>query len=308
MLIGQSPEIVKVKRIIREIAKTDSNVLILGEVGTGKKLAAQETHKRSKQKNRALVVVDCSALGNTVTEIDLLGQVYEGERGIERKIGLLEQANRGILYLENFGELSAEYQHKLYNIFKQGRFQKPGEEEFTSVYLRIFAGSTDVQLAQKDTIRRDLLSLVSDFTITIPPLRERKQDIPLLFSHFIETMYEETGRDLPAVNAELFDSLMEYDWLGNVQEFIKALKNVVRMSPEGELAVDYLPFEMKRHPFEFLKDRELPEAVGEVERYLIRKALRRFAGNQSKAANSLNVSEAALRYKMKKYGFNRKAF
>ncbi|MBN1782590.1 sigma-54-dependent Fis family transcriptional regulator [bacterium] len=308
MFVGQSPQSTKVKRLIREIAKTDDHVLFVGEVGTGKKHAAMEIHERSKQKNRPFVVLNCTAAGDAISEADILGEISEGKMGVERKIGLLEQAHKGILYLENVQDLSEEYQLKLFNIIKEGRFQKPGDNKFTEVSLRVFSASTDKSLDKKGGFRKDLLALISTFVVNIPKLSDRRQDIPFLFTHFLEESCREFNHELPAVPAELFESMMEYDWRGNVHELKNAIRNLVLMSPEGTLSVEYLPFEVKHHPFETLVGKELPDAISEVEGYLIKRALARFAGNQTKAAHALNVSEAALRYKMKKYHLTRKAF
>jgi DNA-binding NtrC family response regulator len=308
MLVGQSPQILKIKRMIRECAKTDDNVLIIGEVGTGKKLVAQEIHQRSKQKNKSFVTVNCTAIGDTITEMDLFGEVKEGSHSIERKIGLFEQAKKGTLYLENFDELMSDYQQKLFNILHEKRVKKAGDNEFSDVTFRIIATTTDKDITKLDSMRKDLLSLISKFTIHIPPLKERKQDIPSLFTSFLEQYCDEYNHEIPPVPADLFESLMEYEWSANVEELKNATRNLVLMSPEGQLSMQYLPFEYKKHPFEFLEGRELPDAMMEVERYLIKKALRRFAGNQTKASHALNVSEAALRYKMKKYDLSRKTF
>ncbi|MBN2105548.1 sigma-54-dependent Fis family transcriptional regulator [bacterium] len=308
MFVGQSPHSMKIKKLIREVAKTNDNSLLTGEVGSGKQHAAREIHNRSKQKNRPFVVLNCTAVGDTITETDILGHVSEGNLGVERKIGILEQAHKGILYLENVQDLPPGFQQKLFNIITEGRFQKPGEKKFIQVTLRIFSATTDLELSKRESFRKDLLSLLNPFVIPIPKLSERKQDIPLLFTHFLEQYCQEYDKELPAVPAELFESMMEYHWRGNVQELKNAIRNLVLMSPEGSLSVEFLPFEVKHHPYENLVGKELPDAISEVEGYLIKRALSRFAGNQTKAAHALNVSEAALRYKMKKYGLTRKAF
>jgi DNA-binding NtrC family response regulator len=308
MLHGQSPEIMTVKRMIREIAKTGNNALIIGEVGSGKERTAREIHNRSNQKNRPFIVLNCTAIGDTITESDLYGETVEGERGLERKIGILEQAKNGILYMNDVDELKPEFQQKFLNIIREKRFRRSGEETAVESDFRILSATEDENLVKNSSFRGDFLSMLNTFTIHVPPLRKRKQDIPTLFTHFLETFCEEFNREIPTVPSELFESMMEYEWRGNVQELETAVRNLVLMSPEGQLSIEYLPFEIKKHPFEFLDDRDLPEAVSEVEKYLIRKALQKFAGNQTKAAHALNVSEAALRYKMKKYGMSRKAY
>ena len=308
MLIGQSPEMKTVKRLVREVAKTGDNALIIGEVGAGKKLTALEIHKRSREKNRPFVILNCTAVGDTITDEDLFGAKIDGPKGVERKIGIFEQAKRGILYLENVDELNPDHQLRFLNIFKERKFPKPGEKKFGEVDFRIIAGTTNDKIMEKKDFRTDLLTLLNSFVIHVPPLMKRKQDIPYLFTHFVEEFCEEFNHEVPPVPAEIFESLIEYDWRGNVIELRNTVRNLVLMSPEGELSIEYLPFEIKKHPFESLLGKDLPEAVSEVEKFLIRKSLRKFAGNQTKAARSLNVSEAALRYKMKKYGYSKKAY
>ncbi|MBN2030333.1 sigma-54-dependent Fis family transcriptional regulator [bacterium] len=308
MIIGQSPQAMKVKKMIREIAKTDDNALIIGEEGSGKQFIAKEIHNRSRHKNRPFIVLNCTAVGETITEADLFGEKIEGPMGVERKVGLLEQAKKGLLYLENVHELKTEYQLKFINVLKERKFQKLGEKAFIEANFRVIASTTEENISKMDTFRKDLLSMLNTFTMIIPSLKKRKQDIPIFFIHFLQEYCAEFGHEVPPVPAELFESLMEYEWPGNIHELQNAVRNLVLMSPEGTLSIEYLPFEVKRHPFEILDDHELPDAVGEIEKYLIKKSLRRFAGNQSKAARVLNISEAALRYKMKKYGLTRKAF
>lgn len=305
MFVGQSPETMKIKKLIREVAKTEDNALIIGEIGTGKKLAAKEIHVRSHQKNKPFIVLNCTSLGDTVTDGDLLGSKVEGPSGVERKIGLLEQAKKGFLYMDNIQDLKPDYQEKLFNILKEKKFQSPDQKGFTEVTFRVIAASTDKTIGKNGHFRKDLLSLFDAFTIPIPPLRDRKQDIPFLFTHFLEEHCTENQRDVPPIPADLFESLMEYDWRGNVRELRNAVRNLVLMSPEGTLSAEYLPFETKKHPYENLVGKELYDAISDVEKYLIKSALQRFAGNQTKAAHALNISEAALRYKMKGYGLSK---
>ncbi len=307
-MIGPSPEMTTVRRMIREIARSDDPALIIGEVGSGRNLAAREIHRRSRQAGKPFIVLKCSAVGHTITDADLYGQKPPGPRGTERKPGLFEQAKEGILYMDNIHELPEAYQQQLINICAKKQFRRVGDEEFTKAEFRILAATTDEKIAYRDDFRKDLLALLSTFTLQIPPLRKRKQDIPYLFTHFLENYCEEMNKPLPPVPADLFESLIEYDWRGNVLELENAVRNLVMMSPEGRLSMEYLPFEIKKHPFEFLEDKDLTDAVSEVEKYMIRRTLQKFAGNQTKTAKALNVSEAALRYKMKKYGYSRKSF
>lgn len=308
MLIGQSPQIQAVRKLIREIAKTDENTLIIGDVGVGKKLAAREIHRRSRQKNRPFVILNCTAIGDTIMDADLFGEKTDAPGAVERKLGLVEQANRGILYMENIDELNPEYQLKFTSMFKENKFRKSGEEAFVAIDIRVIASTTNERINEKEDFRKDLLSILTPFIMNIPPLKKRKQDIPLLFNHFLEEYCGASGRGIPPVPTEIFDSIMAYDWNVNVLELQNTVRNLVLMSPEGRLSIEYLPFEIKKHPFEFLEGRDLNDAVAEVERYLIGRTLRKFAGNQTKAAKALNISEAALRYKMKKFGLSKKIY
>lgn len=308
MFIGQSPETSRIKKMIREAGKTNDPVLIAGETGSGKELAAREIHERSKQKNRPFVTLNCAAIGDTLDESDLFGATIEGPRGVERKIGLIEQAKKGIIYLENLQDLNEVYQQKFMNMISEKKYKQTSTQKILDFDVRIIAATTEMELGKNKSFRKDLLTALNGFTINIPPLRKRKQDIPYLFMHFLKEFCDEFKNEIPSVPSDLFESLMEYEWHGNITELKNAVKNLVLMSPEGSLSVEYLPFEVIKHPFEYLVGKDLPEAVSEVESYLIRKSLQRFAGNQTKAARALSVSEAALRYKMKKYGLSKKAF
>jgi DNA-binding NtrC family response regulator len=308
MIIGQSPEMVAIKHMIRQIPKTGEPILIVGEAGAGKEHVARQIHHLSDRKNRPFVILNCTAVGDTLTDADLYGESVESANSVQRKIGLIEQAHKGMLYLDRVDELNATFQLKLVNLIRGKKIRRPGDNSIQSVDIRIIAGTENPDLGSNRLLRSDLFALLSKFTLNLPSLRERKQDIPTLFSHFLEHFCREYKRPLPMVPAELFESLMEYDWRGNVQELKNAVRNLVVMSPEGSLSLEYLPFEIKKHPFEFLEDRDLPQAISEVEKYLIHKALQRFAGNQTKAAKALKISEAALRYKMKKYRLSRETF
>ena len=182
------------------------------------------------------------------------------------------------------------------------------EKSVIDTDFRVYSSAMNPRIINNTAFRKDLLMVLNTYYLSLPPLRYRKQDIPDLFTHYLKTLCEENKKSIPPVPAEIFESLIQYDWHGNVQELIQSVRHLVMMSPEGKLCVEYLPFEIKKHPFEVLENRDLSEAVTEVEMYLIRKSLHRFSGNQTRAAQALNVSEAALRYKMRKYGILKTMF
>jgi len=305
MIIGHNPEIMKIKKIVRDISLTDTNLLIIGQNGTGKEYIAREIHKRSKRRNRPFISLCCRDVGLTINDIDLYGSIAEEDNEIKRTIGLFEKVKGGTLYLDHLHELPAYYQKQFISIFTQKRFQKIGDSLYSQADFRIIGSTSDTQISTKKEFRNDLYSFISNVVITVPPLSQRKQDIPLLLYHFIKVFSKETECKLPSVSTMIFESLMEYSWPGNVSELKNTVKNLILMSPDEELSTEYLPFEIKKHPLEFLDKYKLKDAVAEVEYYLIKKNLQRFAGNQSKAARALNISEAAFRYKMKKFGLSK---
>jgi DNA-binding NtrC family response regulator len=302
-IVGNSPEAKRLKRAVRKLSKIDSNILIVGDTGTGKEFIARQIHLNSSRKNRPFVVLNCLALGHTVDKKDLYGEEREESGTIKRTIGILEKANRGVLFLDNLDETSEEYQFELLQIIREKKFRRIGGTENIFLDVRIISGSdTDMTPAiEAGKFRKDLFYLLKTLTIRVPPLKERKQDIPELFIYFLKKYCHENDLEIPAVPAELFESILEYDWKGNIRELKNCVENLVMMSPDGELSTEFLPFEIKRHPLDFLEVKNLKGVISEVETYLIKKALVKFAGNQVKAARLLGIPEATLRFKMKKY-------
>ncbi len=301
--IGNSPEARRVNKAIRKFSKVDKHVFIVGETGTGKEFVARQIHALSSRKNRPFVVLNCSALGNTIDEKELFGEEAEEAGTIQRTIGLLEKANHGTLYLDHVGDAPKDYQFELLQVLKEKRFRRIGGSENIPLDVRIIA-SNDREMepdVESGEFRKDLYYLLKSLSIVVPSLRERKQDIPELLIYFLKQYCSENNLEIPAVPAEIFESIIEYDWKGNIRELKNCVENLVMMSPNGELSTEFLPFEIKRHPLDFLEVKNLKGVISEVETYMIRKALTKFAGNQVKAAKLLGIPEATLRFKMKKY-------
>lgn len=303
MIIGQSPHIQKIKKYITQLAKINDPFLVIGEPGTGKKTIIKEVHEKSRQKKYPLIFLNCSSLENTITKTDLYTDRSKGNTG------LFEQVQKGTLCLENIDETPDSYQKLFFNLLKEKKYVNPFSEEKIDVTFRMVALTTNYNIKSgTHMIRKDLLSLLDNYTIIVPPLQERKQDIPLLFNYFLQEICKEQNRNLPDIPENLFESIIEYNWPGNIAELQKSVQNMVQMSPPHELDTSYLPFEVKKHPLEYMAEYNLSDAVNEVEKYLITKIMTRYAGNQTDAARALNISEGTLRYKMKKYGFDRKSF
>lgn len=302
-IVGNSPEAKRLNRAVKKLSKVDSNILIVGDTGTGKEFTARQIHLNSSRKNRPFVVLNCSALGHTIDKKDLFGEETEEAGTIKRTIGILEKANHGVLLLDNLCDCNSEFQFELLQVIREKKFRRIGGGENISLDVRfISTGDRDMtQDIESGKFRKDLFYLLKTLSIYIPPLKERKQDIPELFIYFLKKYCQENELEIPAVPAELFESILEYDWKGNVRELKNCVENVVMMSPPGELSTEFLPFEIKRHPLDFLEVKNLKGVISEVETYLIKKALGKFAGNQVKAARLLGIPEATLRFKMKKY-------
>jgi len=304
---GNSPEAKRINRAIKKFAKVESNILIIGDTGTGKEYTARTIHELSRRKNKPFVMVNCSALGYTLDRENLFGQEVELDGTIQRTIGLLERANNGVLFLDNINETSMEYQFELMQALKEKKFKRVNGKESIDLDVRIISASNAEM--EKDiesgAFRKDFYFLLNSLSVKIPALRERKQDIPEIFVSFLKSYCRENEIEIPAVPAEIFESILEYDWKGNIRELKNCVENLVMMSPDGELSTEFLPFEIKRHPLDFLEVKNLKGVITEVETFLIKKALGKFAGNQVKAAKLLGIPEATLRFKMKKYAISK---
>ena len=247
--------------------------------------------------------INCSALGKTIDLKNLHGQDSKGMQTVTRSIGLLEKANKGILFLDSIGDMSLEYQDELLRTIRNKKSRKVSGNGNIEIEMRIISTS-DRDLApdiESGKFKKELYYLLNTLTLVIPPLRERKQDIPELFSFFLKKYCEQERREEPAVHSEIFESMLEYDWKGNVRELENTVQNLLVMSPEGELSLEFLPYRIKKHPLDFLEPRNLKGVISEIEIYLIKKALNKFGGNQVKAAKLLGLPEPTLRFKMKKY-------
>jgi len=302
-IFGSSPEAKRLRRAAKKLAKIDSNILIIGETGTGKEFIARHIYHLSPRRKGAFVEINCASLGKTIEAKDLYGEDSEGAQAVMRTVGLIEKANKGILFLDNISDMSIKYQDELLQVIRDKKFRRVGGSENIAVEMRIISTSDHELTSEIESgkFRKELFYLLNTLTLPIPPLRERKQDIPELFSYFLKKYCEQEGKEEPAVQSEIFESILEYDWKGNVRELENTVQNLVLMSPEGELSPNFLPFRIKKHPLDFIEPRNLKATISEIEIFIIKKALSKFGGNQVKAAKLLGVPEATLRFKMKKY-------
>ncbi len=226
-IVGESAAIRKVLQAIETVAPTDATVLILGETGTGKELVARAAHNLSRQKDQPLVKVNCAALASTLIESELFGHEKGAFTGaISRKIGRFELADGGTIFLDEIGELPLELQVKLLRVLQEGEFERVGASQTIRVSVRVLA-ATNRNLAEAvkaGSFRSDLYYRLNVFPLTLPALRERREDIPLLVGHLLRRFTKKLGKPLERLSKESMDRLMRYDWPGNVRELLSVIE------------------------------------------------------------------------------------
>jgi len=240
-LIGQSAALKAVARQIDLVAPTDSAVLILGESGTGKELVAREIHCRSKRSGRSLIKVNCAAVPRELYESEFFGHAKGAFTGALRdRVGRFELAEGGTLFLDEVGEIPLELQAKLLRVLQEGELERVGEERTRRVNVRLVA-ATNRDLrgeAEAGRFRQDLFYRLSVFPIEVPPLRKRKEDIPLLTEHFLEASARKVGRPTPPLTLATVQRLQQYDWPGNVRELQHVIERAVITSTKGRLNIE----------------------------------------------------------------------
>lgn len=312
-LIGASSGLKGVVEMIKRAAPTDSTVLILGETGTGKELIARSIHANSKRKNGPFVAVHCAALAKTILESELFGHEKGAFTGADQtRAGRFESANDGTLFLDEIGEVPEEIQIKLLRVLQEKEIQRVGGNRTISVDVRLVAATNKDLNAEvrEGKFRKDLFYRLNVVPVTVPPLRERVQDIPHLANYFLSKFNRQVGRNL-AFNVKAIEHLCRYDWPGNVRELQNIIERAVILSPGPEIE----PEDLKLDVEEMLKvenvnlDRlSAAPAAGSVRQEIQQKeiqalsdALRRSNGNISEAARFLGIARSTLFDRLKKY-------
>jgi formate hydrogenlyase transcriptional activator len=304
-LIGDSPALQKTLKAIEQVAPTDSTVLITGETGTGKELVARAIHQLSSRKDRPLVTVNCAALPPTLIESELFGH----EKGAftsaaARKIGRFEVADGGTIVLDEIGELPLDLQAKLLRVLESHELQRVGGSQTIKLNLRVVA-ATNVDLAQavkQGTFRSDLYYRLNVFPVRIPPLRERREDIPTLARHFVRKYGARYRKSITRIGQDTLKALSSFDWPGNVRELEHVIERAVIVSQGTRLIVD--EFEAENTD----PERTSPRTLAEAERRHILEALRQtnwVLAGQYGAASRLGMKRSTLQHRMKKLGIRR---
>jgi two-component system response regulator AtoC len=310
-MVGESEGMQKVFEAIRKISDYKASVLIVGESGTGKEMVARAIHYNSSRGGGPFVAVNCGAIPETLLESELFGH----ERGAftdakREKRGSFELAHRGTLFLDEIGEMSLAAQVKLLRVLQEGEVKRLGSERPILVDVRIIAATVQ-DLSRSVTegkFREDLFYRLNVLPLRLPPLREKKEDIPLLVDHFIQEFNQQHHLEVEGVSEETMDFLMEYSWPGNVRELENVVRRSMILSPSRRIDARLLPSEVlegRWAPFkrDFGKEElSIKKAARIMEEQLIRKALKKTKGNRTQASRILEISHPALLSKMKRYG------
>jgi DNA-binding NtrC family response regulator len=316
--VGQSEKMQQVFKLIDQVAQTNTTVLVTGESGTGKELVARAIHSKSNRRQRAFVIVNCAALSEHLLESELFGHVKGAFTGAHSdRQGRFELADGGTLFLDELALMSIPLQGKLLRVLQEKEFEPVGGTHTIKVDVRII-GATNKnleRLLEEKIFREDLYYRLNVVEINLPPLRERKEDIPLLVAHCIGNLNRELGKTIKNVSDEALKLLMEYDWPGNVRELENLIERAMVLGKEDILETENFPPQIKRRqeqidlPRHLLGQFRLPESgislidtVEEMEKRLIQEALERTGGNKTKAAELLGVTRKIMRYKAEKYG------
>jgi DNA-binding NtrC family response regulator len=312
-MIGRAPVMARLFELLRTVAQTTSTVLVTGETGTGKELAARAIHDASPRRAQRFVAINCSAIPETLLEAELFGHVRGAFTGaVANRQGRLEQANRGTLFLDEVGTMSAGLQSKLLRVLQGREFERVGDSQTIRVDVRVIAATNSdlKRMVDEGAFREDLYYRLNVIPIRVPALRERRGDIPLLAQHFLDRFGSTASPPRRVtLGQDAQQALMAYHWPGNVRQLENVMERTFALSPgRAQLSAADLPDEIRDVPFapstgDFVfpaEGLELDRLVSEFERGLIRQALERTGGNKRQAADLLRVKRTTLIEKLKR--------
>ena len=301
-MIGQSPKMKHVYELIEMVAPTEATVLITGESGTGKELVAQAIHAASPRRYMPLVVIHCGALTETLLESELFGHERGAFTGAQyRKKGKFEVADGGSVFLDEISDISLKTQTDLLRVLQEKEIVRVGSTQPLKVDFRCITATNKnlARLVERGTFRPDLYYRLNVFCIDLPPLRERREDIPLLADHFVHKYAAAMNKRAPRVSATALDLLLNYHWPGNVRELENAVERAMVIGREAEIQSTDFPFQL--HPVEPHGGRTLED----IERVHIERVLEETNWNLSRAARILDIDRTTLYNKLKRYGLRR---
>ncbi|THB76641.1 MAG: GAF domain-containing protein [Desulfobulbaceae bacterium] len=311
-IIGNSSRMQDVYEMVHRVVDSNATVLLRGESGTGKTLVAKALHYNSKRKENPFVVVNCSALPETLLESELFGHEKGAFTGAnERKIGRFEVAEGGTLFLDEIGEISHSVQVKLLNVVQERSFQRLGSAQQISCDVRLVAATNrDLEKSvSSGSFREDLYYRLNVFPIYMPPLRERRTDILLIAEFFLDKFSKENGKTITRISTSAIDLLIQYHWPGNVRELQNCIERAVLICDGDSIKGTHLPPTLQvSETVSGGKPLSLTTAVENFEKELIIDGLKKNNGNQTKTANFLDTSLRIINYKIHQYGINPKQY
>jgi formate hydrogenlyase transcriptional activator len=305
-IIGESPALCRVLANVQRVAATDCPVLIIGETGTGKELIAHAIHKASARRSQSMVEVNCAAIPGALLESELFGHEKGAFTGaIQQRIGRFELASQGSIFLDEIGEFPIQLQTKLLRVLQEGRFERLGSSRTLQTRARVISATNRdlLLLVDEGNLRADLYYRLNVFPISLPPLRERREDIPLLAEHFIRRFSRNMGKDIQGIHPESMALLVNHKWPGNIRELQNVMERSVILAGDGPLKIraeDLLERSFEQHS----KD----DTLAEAQRKHILSVLQDtnwVIGGQAGAAARLGLLRQTLQHRMRKLGISR---
>jgi PAS domain S-box-containing protein len=300
-IIGKNKEMQKIYTLIEDLADVETTVLITGESGTGKELVAEAIHYKGKRSNNSLVKVNCSALSESLLESELFGHIKGAFTGADKeKVGRFQRASGGTLFLDEIGDISPRIQLRLLRAIQEKEFERVGDSTPIKLNIHVIA-ATNQDLSKKvglGEFREDLYYRLKVVEISLPPLRERKEDIPFLLNHFLQKFNNKFNKDIKAVSGDVQKIFMDYNWPGNVRELEHTLEHAFVTSRQNIISVNQLPKGLKT----FYEEKASPTIErGVLESDIIIEALKKTGWNKSKAARLLGVNVRTIYRKIERY-------
>ncbi|MBY0470914.1 sigma-54-dependent Fis family transcriptional regulator [bacterium] len=306
-LVGKSPAILSILTMVDKIAPTTATVLIQGESGTGKELIARRLHTRSERADKPYVTVNCGALQESLLESELFGHEKGSFTGaVNQKMGLCETADGGTIFLDEIGELSLGIQAKLLRFLQEGEFYRIGGKRPIKVDVRVISATNrDLELEVRESrFREDLFYRLNTITLRMPPLRKRKEDIPMLVDHFLKnSRFGGAAQQIRRVDSRVYDVLTEYDWPGNIRELQNTIERLKILAENNEIVLEDVPFGMRAPKLRTdLSDFSVEMPLDEIEKNHILRTLAYHHGNKTKTAQGLGITIKTLYNKLHRYG------
>lgn len=322
-IIGQNSKLKELKQVIEKVADSDLTVLVTGENGVGKELVAKEIYKKSYRRKKNFITINCASITPAIIESELFGHERGAFPGATlTKKGIIEEADGGTLFLDQIGSMDLKSQAKLLRVIEYGELRRVGGNRTIRVNVRFVAATNEnlEEAVRRGTFRKDLYHRLTAFPIEVPPLRDRKEDIPLLSNYFLNKIVSELHKEMVVISGEAMKYLIEYSYPGNIRELKNIIERMVILSSDKVIDVKDLPLEIKMKsdtienktitgvgPLKEILEKEIYD-LAEVERVVIAGALQKTRWNKQETAKLLGIGRTTLYEKIRKYDLDRRTF